>query len=197
MKKCVLFLAAILVLTMSSAVFAQSSSGGKRKMAGKYGIGYNSQFGDALSVKYFLSDKMGVQALFGFNTDNYDNGADAPADVKYTRTTITFGGKLLYNLVLEKNLMAYTGGGVGINQYSTDEDGADPRTSFALVGLFGAEYFIPWFPNLGLGLEIGLGITSYSEGDASGSNIYLPYNNSANKSILNTGLLGFHYYFKP
>lgn len=196
MKRFVLLLTAIIALSMTTTAFAQDS-GGKRKMAGKYGVGYNSQFGDALSFKYFLDDKIGAQIVFGFSNQNYDNGQDAPADVKYTRTTITFGGKLLYNLVVEQNLMAYTGAGVGFNNYSTDEDGVDPRLSIALVGLFGAEYFIPWFPNLGLGLEIGLGISSYSQGDVSGFDIYLPYNNSANKSILNTGLLGFHYYFKP
>ena len=99
-------------------------------------------------------------------------------------------------------MIFYFGGGVGLTAISVDApsspppdaSGASPSdlTAFSAVATVGVEYFIPWFPNLGLNFEFSAGLTLADDYFLFG----LP-NPSGGHEIANVGSFGFHYYFKP
>jgi len=148
-------------------------------------LGYNGQFGDGISLKYFFDNRIGIQAIGGFN-------------MKSVKSNTSFGlnlaGKLIYNLVHKKNLLVYTGGGLGLGVIKESTPGSSNMLTINVLTMFGVEYLLPWFKDLSLGLEVtsGLKYTTNKEEMV----LAIPFDsNSQTKSIFDAGVLGFHYYF--
>jgi hypothetical protein len=140
-----------------------------KDLAGRLGVGFNNQFSNssasrripALSAKYGVAKDLHFQGLVGFDTSS-------PSGV-------TLGGKLYKNVFYETNLNFYTAIALAYIK--------ETRSGMELLGVFGAEFFIPGVDSLGFLFEAG----------ASASNITGSF---ALKTVGFTFLhAGMHFYF--
>ncbi len=137
-----------LVPTTLLLICCINSSAIARDISGRMGAGFVNQFSNssadrpvpAISVKYGISRDTGILGAFGFNTR-------VPA-------AMTLGGKLFKNLFMENNLNFYVAAGLAYVKQSVA--GVD------ILGLFGAEYFIPGIESLGLSFESGVSASNGS-----------------------------------
>jgi hypothetical protein len=105
------------------------------------GVGFNNEFSNstssrqipALSAKYGLSKDFHVNGIFGFNTLS-------PAG-------FTLGAKIFKNIFYETYLNFY--GAVGLAYLKNERSGIE------MIGVLGAEFFIPGVDSLGFLFEFG------------------------------------------
>lgn len=140
-----------------------------RDMSARLGVGFVDEFSNssgtrtvpAISLKYGLSKDLAVSGILGFNTA--------------VPTAATIGGKVFRNLFFEQNLNFYTA--LGFAYVKGTNSGVE------LLGLLGAEFFIPGIESLGFSFETGV-----SANNATGS--------FALKTVGFTFLhAGMHFYF--
>ena len=152
---------------LACALLSFSAAG--KDLAGRVGVGFNNEFSNstssrqvpALSLKYGVSKSVHAQGVLGFHTVS-------PA-------AFTFGGKLYKNIFYETNLNFHLGAALAYLK--------DTRGAIELMGLFGAEFFIPGVDSLGLLFEAGV----------SGSNVTGTF---ALKTVGFTFIhAGMHFYF--
>ncbi len=148
-KTVYLILIMILWLAVTPRVMAMN-------LAQRVGAGFNSQIGltqhlDAASVRYWMDRDMGIQGDFAFLSLSPNNGGG--------QTAFGIGGKFLYNVIEEKNMNLYAGGGIYVfNQPVDTSTGTKMKTGFSLGALSGIEFFFQGLPNLGFNLELDLGV---------------------------------------
>ncbi|MEW6055891.1 MAG: hypothetical protein AB1540_04680 [Bdellovibrionota bacterium] len=129
-------------LFLTLLVFAQSTECAARDLSGRLGFGFTNEFSNstisrevpALSTKYGLSKDFHLQAILGFNTES-------PA-------AYTLGAKAYKNIFFETNLNFYMA--IGVAWLKAEKSG------FELLGVLGAEFFIPGIDSLGLLFEAGV-----------------------------------------
>ncbi len=160
-----LALALILTLALSSSALAVD-------LTNRISFGFNNQlaFGviggedslsnayltnQSLSCKYWFTREIGVETLVGFLYSDFE---------EVSGWGLSLTGKFLYNLIYEKQLNVYTGGGLSIMPIHTD-DGHDEETNtgFGLMAFVGTEFFFDGLPNLGFDMEVGLQYLDFDE----------------------------------
>ena len=184
---------AILIVSVFAVVVSGSVAMAK-DLTGKIGLGFNSQLDcGAISVKYGISNDMGVEGFIGYGSYEEDYGAAG----SYEESSNVVGGKFFYNVIMEKNANFYIGGGLAIlggEGTEIDPSGAMYKVKFSgtgLLGYAGTEFFFTDLPNLGFLFEVGLGIMNGKE----------KYNGSSvdvSDMSFYGGLfhqIGIHYYF--
>lgn len=100
----------------------------------------------ALSLRYFPSNYLSADFLFGFNTAS-------------SNKTTTLGIKLSRNLNLEEN-MNFFAALAGYVLSTKEAVTGNQNTGVEFNTLLGAEFFLPGIPHLGLMLEAGLALQS-------------------------------------
>lgn len=113
-----------------------------KDMSSRAGFGFNNEFSNstwtkpapALSLKYGMSRDMAIEGIAGFNTSN--------------PSAVTIGSKLYKNIFYESNLNFYSA--VALAYVKLSESGME------IIGVMGAEYFIPGLESLGLQFEAGI-----------------------------------------
>lgn len=148
----------LILATTAPTLFAKD-------LAGRLGFGFVNEYSNgvpALSVKYGLAKDIQVGGALGFTTTN-------PSDV-------LFAGKFYKNIFYETNLNFYSAAALA---YLKKGD----NSGIEILGVLGAEFFIPGVDSLGLSFEAGV----------SGSNIT---NTFVLKTIGYTFInAGMHFYF--
>ena len=117
-----------------------------RNIESRLGIGFVDQFSNstplkqvpAISAKYGFTKEINFAGAIGLNTMD--------------PTTITLGGKVFKNIFYETNLNFYAAGGLAY--VKKQESGLE------ILGLLGAEFFIPGIESLGLSFEAGLSLSN-------------------------------------
>ncbi|HRK02382.1 MAG TPA: hypothetical protein PLH57_06915, partial [Oligoflexia bacterium] len=136
-----------------------------KDLRSRLGIGFVDQYSNgvpALSAKYGLTKDLHIATALGFST----------AD----RADVVFSGKIFKNIFFETNLNFYSALALAYLKH-------DERSGIEILGVLGAEFFIPGVDSLGLSFETGV----------SGSNIT---NTFVLKTIGFTFLhAGMHFYF--
>lgn len=124
-----------------------------KDLSHRLGVGYSDQFSESLpslSVRYWPSEKLGVGAALGVDTEE---GASA----------FGFLAKLYRVIFTEDNMNFYMGTGAGlISQEVTTGTNSDTNSGFELIGFCGGEFFMPGLDSLGFSFEAGVGVTSIS-----------------------------------
>jgi hypothetical protein len=161
MKRYVALTIATLVL-VSAASFAQVtlSIGQANLHSGKVGLGLDGITGSPnILLKYFFTDRVAAQAIFGF--DIYSPGGDAIAGrTKVNGVTVRGGASLLYHITQDQ-VTPYIGGEF---VYQTSKAAGfyitvpDPKQTLTMSGVFGAEYFISERFSIGIREALGLSI---------------------------------------
>lgn len=136
-------------LTLGSLLL--SASAGARDLQGRLGLGYNAELANvtqpggvpALSIKYGLTKDLGVEGIFGTDTQGPRNTA--------------LGIKGFKNIFYETNLNFYTMAGAAMLT-------ANNRSGAEFLGGFGVEFFIPGLESLGLSMETGLSLDNLDTG---------------------------------
>jgi hypothetical protein len=144
MKK--LLTLACLISLVTGVAFAKeapkkaSASSGESRI----GLGFNTQLSNfgvsSLSLRYWGSDNLGFEGLFGFSFGDNTRFLD-------------LGGKILALFKKEQNMDLYGFGLLGIENYKI---GDTSDTNLTIGGGVGVEFFLPGLPNLGFGTELGL-----------------------------------------
>ena len=185
---------AILIVSVFAVVVSGSVAMAK-DLTGKIGLGFNGQLSvggwngtditsydlPAISVKYGIDNKMGIEGFLGYASFEQETGGVPDAEVSYT----ILGGKFFYNVIMEKNANFYIGGGLAL---LTGEMGNADVSGTGLMGYAGTEFFFTDLPNLGFLFEIGLGISKMS----------IDPDTDINSTGFYGGLfhqIGIHYYF--
>jgi hypothetical protein len=142
-------------------------------LTNRIGVGFNNQLSygiigsdskmltnayltnQGISVKYWATRDIAIEGVLGFLYSDFQNTGG---------WGLTLGGKFIYNLVYEKQMNLYTGGGLAILPVHTD-NGHDShtKTGFSFMGFVGAEFFFRDFPNIGFDLEFGLQYLDFDE----------------------------------
>ena len=134
-----IFVATLLSL---SAFFVFIPKVQAKDLTGRLGLGFNNEYSNsswdrpvpALSAKYALSKDLHIQADVGFYTQE--------------PSVITLGGKVYKNIFYETNLNFY---GAGAFAYLKNV-----KSGIEVLGLLGAEFFIPGLESLGILFEAGV-----------------------------------------
>lgn len=121
-----------------------------KDLSGRLGLGFTNQFSNstssrsipAISLKYGVSKAIHVQPFLGFSS--------------FSPTGFTLGGKLYNNIFYETNLNFY--GAVALAVLKSTYSGIE------VLGLLGAEFFIPGIDSLGLLFEAGVSANNVSTG---------------------------------
>jgi hypothetical protein len=161
MRKIVIIMAIWLMVC-----FIVASNASAKDLTNRISAGYNKQlnfgiiggansdlsnafFGiDSFSCKYWFTEDMGMELMFGYFTAKYDEVGGWAADI---------AGKFLYNVIKEDNMNVYTGAGLGIIPVHIDYGEEDEtETGFHIMGFGGVEFFLNGLPNLAFDIEIGL-----------------------------------------
>jgi len=149
MKK--ITLALFTVLLMTAITPAQNIT------AGKIGLGIDGVTSTNLAGKYYWSDKLSSEVLFGFNL--YSPGGDAAAGkTKVTGTDFRIGASLLYNFS-DGDFVPYTGVEV---LYNTSKTGGfyttepDAKNIIDANFVLGGEYFVSKHFSVGIKEKFGL-----------------------------------------
>ncbi|MDR1196495.1 MAG: porin family protein [Endomicrobium sp.] len=137
------FIAALLVMFVSSSVFAApssfSSNAAEKENGGFVGIGYVNQ---ALAVRVALSDLLSLEGTFGFRSGDIDDSFAA-------------GGRVLYILKRYEKFNLYNFGGLELGYTNSGiKDDKSSSTFGASLGI-GIEYFLVY--NLSISAEMGIG----------------------------------------
>lgn len=132
-------------------VFIFSSPSLAKDMSSRIGFGYSDQFSvdnlESVAVRYYSEHTYGYSAAVGIDTTDKNN--------RY--------GALLkaYKIIFpEKNLNFYMGAGLG---FLSVEVGSDKDSGVEVMGIIGAEFFLPGLDNLGFSFEAGLGVSTVGE----------------------------------
>ncbi len=138
----------IRLLTLLAGLFCISSTAEAKDLRGRFGAGFNQQFGhvSAFSVRYALpttSHAVNIQLEGNF-------GLDTATESEGGRSVFS-GGRLLYGFVAEDNMTLFAAGGVGI---LTESDANTVRFQPAM----GADFFLFGLDNLGFTVEWGLNL---------------------------------------
>ena len=158
-----LILAAFLA-SLSIATNAQA-----KDPSGRLGVGFTNDFSNstsdrmvpAVSTKYGVSKDLHVLGALGFHTKS--------------PTAFTLGGKIFKNIFYETNLNFFTSVGLAYLK--------EAKSGIEVLGVLGAEFFIPGIDSLGLLFEAGV-----SASNVTGSFVL--------KTVGNTFLhAGMHFYF--
>jgi len=180
----------VLVVLLAVAVLAAPSFAAEKKkddgMAGKMGIGAGS---NGLGVRYWLSDKMGIDGNLGFSFG--DN------------TKLSIGGNLVSVLKEKKNLRF-----VWIAGLFLDTDSAEitagavttktTETDLNIAGGIGVEYSFDELPDLSFGAfltGVGINICSVSN-DTTFAGTTVSSSDSTTKFATTAGNLQLRYYLK-
>lgn len=139
-----LFVLALTSLLVSPGAWA-------RDLQGRLGLGYNAELANvtqpggvpALSIKYGFTKDLGVEGIFGTNTQSPRNTA--------------LGIKGFKNLFYETNLNFYSMAGAAMLS-------ANNRSGAEFLGGFGVEFFIPGLESLGISMETGLSLDNLETG---------------------------------
>lgn len=157
------------ILACFLAFLAIVPSAQAKDLSGRLGFGFNDEFANsspshplpAISAKYGLSKDLHVNGIVGFNT--------------LDPTGFTLGGKAFKNIFYETNLNFYAAVGLAYVKYG--------KSGFEILGVLGAEFFIPGLDSLGLLFEAGV----------SGSNVTGSFGlRTIGVTFLNAGM---HFYF--
>lgn len=134
----------------------------------RIGLGFNSQLSGrtrievngntyaapqitSLALRYWADSKIGFEGILGFGFGD---------DTKI----FDLGGKFLYTIKKEANMRVYGVGLLGIENASIKIAGSDhSETAFTIAGGLGTEFFLNGLPNLGFGIEMGVGYNSSSK----------------------------------
>ncbi|GEM_PF-1163678 len=134
----------------------------------KTGFGFNSQLSGnttvdvngqpqpipattSLALRYWTAGSMGFEGILGFGFGDNAKGFD-------------LGGKVLGVIKKESNMRVYGYGIIGIENVSIKVQGKDySDTAFTIGTGVGAEFFLSNLPNLGFGVEAGIGYNSSSK----------------------------------
>jgi hypothetical protein len=98
------------LLTLLAGLFCISSTAEAKDLRGRFGAGFNQQFGhvSAFSVRYALpttSHAVNIQLEGNFGLDTATESEDG--------RSVFSGGRLLYGFVAEDNMTLFAAGGVG------------------------------------------------------------------------------------
>lgn len=129
-------------LIVLSLLFLAASPAYSKTLAGRLGVGFVNQFANSssirevpsISAKYGLTKDFNISLAAGFHT--------------LSPTAFTVGAKVYRNIFFESNLNFYVA--LGLAALKGEKFGAE------LLGLGGAEFFIPGIDSLGLSFETGL-----------------------------------------
>ena len=113
-----------------------------KDLSGRLGVGFNNEFSNstsarqvpALSAKYGVSKDFHIEGDLGFNT--------------LSPAAFTVGGKVFKNIFYETNLNFYTAVGLAYLK--------DTQSGVEVLGVLGAEFFIPGIDSLGFLFELGV-----------------------------------------
>jgi hypothetical protein len=109
----------------------------------------------AISSKYWITDRYGVEGLLGFTSAKYEDDRGFG---------LTVGGKFHANIVMEQNMNFYGGAGLGLMPVSTEvNDKDDNNVGFMAQTFAGFEFFLQGLPNLGFDIEVGLEYVDYDK----------------------------------
>ncbi|MEK7357836.1 MAG: organic solvent tolerance protein [Bdellovibrionota bacterium] len=122
-----------------------------KDLSNRLGIGYKNQFGadvPGVAVQYWPGAELGLSATLGVDTQ---------------QTSSRFGAMVkLYRVVFqEDNMNFYMGAGTGL---LSQEVSGRTDSGFELMGFGGSEFFLPGLENLGFSFEVGVAVTSLSNG---------------------------------
>lgn len=137
------------LLLLAALTFATAFPAHGKTLEDRVGFGveyFHFENTAALSLRYFPSNYLSADFMFGFNTEG-------------SKKSTTLGLKLSRNLNLEENMNFY----VALAAYilSARDAGTNAQiTGIEFNGLLGAEFFLPGVPHLGLCLEGGLAFQS-------------------------------------
>lgn len=153
-----------LAVTLSVVgLVALSSPASAKDLTGRFGLGYNTNLPsstgalNAISGRYWLDGRVGIEGEFGFTTFHPKTGDTA------TGLGLGFGG--LYNFVDETNMHVFGSATAMFGQVPvTTATGVDQNNAFGLNVGVGSEFFFADLPNLGFTTGVGLtlwNITDY------------------------------------
>lgn len=161
----ILLIALFCVLFFTASAFAVD-------LTNRISIGYNNQLSSGIvgtdsapggaylsnqsvSVKYWATRDIGFEGLFGFMSSEYEDVGGWGLNV---------AGKFHYNVISEKQMNIYTGGGLGVIpvHYSDGHDD-ETNTGFLVMGFIGVEFFLQGLPNLAFDMELGFNFLDYDE----------------------------------
>ena len=180
----------VLVVLLAVAVLAAPSFAAEKKgdgMTGKMGIGAGT---NGLGVRYWMSDKMGIDGNLGFSFG--DN------------TKISLGGNLVSVIKEKKNLRFVWIAGLFLDTDSADSTPAagvtatTSETTINIGGGLGVEYSYEELPDLSFGAFLtGVGITICSTStDVKGAGFSTSSSDSTTTFATTAGSLQVRYYFK-
>ncbi|MGD9209806.1 MAG: hypothetical protein PVI90_03470 [Desulfobacteraceae bacterium] len=149
-----------------------TNNGFAKDLTGRLGVGFNTQLSasetDAISVKYWYTDRLGIQGILGLlSSDDYDE--------------YNIGSKVYYKIKDEENLHVDAFAALAFTHIDPNDEDTD--TDLFLGGGFAIEYFFSGLPNLGFSSEIGLAFVDYDDNNSFGT--------TADTAIS----AGIHYYF--
>ena len=128
----------VIGLVTVSILFCLPLKGEAVNLEKRLGVGFSALSPlDGWSVRYWLTEDVAVNGLFGFHLETDKN-------------EFLLGGRILYKAKDEKSLNLYLGGEIG------GELKQNLKDNFCIGPFAGVEYFMMQLPNLGLGAEIGL-----------------------------------------
>lgn len=143
-------LAAILLAVLLS-VLAVAPQALAKDLSNRLGIGYKNQFGadvPGVAVQYYPGSDLALSAVLG-------------VDTQATQSRFGFMAKLHKIVFQEDNLNFYMGAGAGL---LSQETAGRTDSGFELMGFGGSEFFLPGLENLGFSFEMGVAVTSLSNG---------------------------------
>ena len=144
--------AATVAFVLSLVAFAAAVPAHGKALEDRVGFGMEYFHFDntaALSLRYFPSNYLSVDFMFGFNTDSL-------------RKSTTLGIKLSRNLNLEENMNFFVAVAGYLLSIRDPLISTQQNTGVEFNGLLGAEFFLPGVPHLGVALEAGLALQSLS-----------------------------------
>jgi hypothetical protein len=181
------------LLTLVSVVAVAGAIGTASAMdrTGKFGLGAQESFSTSggfgssslgnWSLKYGISSNLNAQFVVGF--DMISKGNDK---------SMTFGARILYDLVEKENSDFYTGLGIGYNFNKTANAaavGADNLRVLRISIPLGYEFSFAGLPEVGFSFEAGVVMDYYQD-----ANDAFGFSSVGGNVGGNLGL-GVHYYF--
>ncbi|MES2963225.1 MAG: organic solvent tolerance protein [Bdellovibrionota bacterium] len=122
-----------------------------KDLSNRLGIGYKNQFGadvPGVAVQYYPGADLGVSATLG-------------VDTQQSSSRFGFMAKLYRVVFQEDSMNFYMGAGAGL---LSQELTGRTDSGFELMGFGGSEFFLPGLENLGFSVEMGVAVTSLSNG---------------------------------
>jgi hypothetical protein len=188
----------VLALCAANSALAENAN---QRVVGKKGIGYYSS--DApVGVRYWVNDGMAIDFGVGLGLDN-----KIPTGGPNNQTTSLFDWAfdigMPWVLHGEENMIVYFRPGVTFNgnqildtsTVATDDKVYDMTYDLSL-GL-GGEFFLGQlgWPNLSFSGQVGVGLKLVQPGASGADSSVNFFTKTDNVSVVNTGTLGFHFYF--